>query len=640
MAERLIQLPPAISKQEINEEKPFITEMVHISIGAFDAYFSVVPIRIKSEGYETSPVKANNLKTFLTPEEYDYFTARVASETTRSLAKTLVHDTAIDQEHLSYDEKMKIKAPISRNDLVAKQTATLEVIEQFKKSLREKGVPEEDITQRFSSQTVSAEEYKNWLRNKWKDNDSVDEKIEKEMQKKENSRLELVSGYATHLIEERKLPAHAVVNLIQPEHIDINDYRVWLEKQEKPTGVIESNIDRIQNKFIIPPAALPEEVRKQIREAGQQYVSKEQRTGYMDNARRTIKNVMVGPGPNGELLAEYDQDAQEMVVHVLTGKRPYYAYALYASIPLTEHHATEKRNLARILGTVMSLRTRDGKRIITKRSDDNEYYKSLGFRGGLADLQPGYPELSNDVIQTNNSEETYHESGIPPKLLIERRITTLGYDNFEDHNEAGEAAIIDMDAEDVIKLMLHLGEKEGEERVNEFPELSFFVMDDSSKALTDVLTKVHSGFPPTHVLTALGDVYVMRYQERLAYYKENPPQNMSAEQAAYEDANKYLYDIAPQVQKNYDETDVIAANTWIKDPNAWQNFLQWEKEEAERKGKKPRQRSSEPPTKYDPSIPDRFQGIFPKAETEKNVRSKSKIEFHGPDFGPDFREAA
>src|SRR5258708_4472135 len=288
MAERLIQLPPAISKQEVNEEKPFIPEMVHISIGAFDAYFSVVPIRIKSEGYETSPVKANNLKTFLTPEEY-----------------------------------------------------------------------------------------KNWLRNKWKDNDSVDEKIEKEMQKKENSRLELVSGYATHLIEERKLPAHAVVNLIQPEHIDINDYRVWLEKQEKPTGVIESNIDRIQNKFIIPPAALPEEVRKQIREAGQQYVSKEQRTGYMDNARRTIKNAMVGPGPNGELLAEYDQDAQEMVVHVLTGKRPYYAYALYASIPLTEHHATEKRNLARILGTVMSRRTRDGKRIITRRSDDSEYYKSL-----------------------------------------------------------------------------------------------------------------------------------------------------------------------------------------------------------------------------------------------------------------------
>ncbi len=436
---------------------------------------------------------------------------------------------------------------------------------------------------------------------------------------------ETYTSFRNNILNEVKRSKEGVMVPDDPQEIasGMQYDELHKTKQPIPDEMVMGKREAAQ-KIIAEHKGTHEELVEKLRASSQEFISEEQRFGYTDNMKRTNKYSLQGAGDDGEFPYYWDAQSGELHVSLKTSKRTFAGYKLYGKTDLDP----EIQDLGKVYGTVSTLAVDGGKQyLIIKRSNSNIRYKGPGLFGGMFDDQGG--PISNDAVARNSGEEIFQELGIHPSQLIDRRITSLSFDHIAPHGEVTEAAVTNLTEQEIIGIIDSNAQK-AESRNNESREKDYFFIPRTSEALKVLLVDIKSPLPPTHISALLADSGVLRYQEQVKFYLDLGVELQKSNELAYKDAKAFLESMAPGIAQNMEQINKIAGDHWINNPNAWQEFIESEKKDAEDNNTIPLKRSDSPPTKYDPSIPDELQGFDSLKDQILQTGLTTEDKLHGP----------
>jgi len=271
-------------------------------------------------------------------------------------------------------------------------------------------------------------------------------------------------------------------------------------------------------------------------------------------------------------------------------------FVFYKHIRKPQDEASGLIELANPTGVAVVIETSDGYFGLGRRGPKNGTYRASdegggqpgAFAAGIMDMNfsrltaPGLPEkLQNSKILRAADQELKEETGVrylgkqfqdqvknyaidnmkretgfrdPEASSLDARIkiTSIGRDKVQPHNEIGVTLQVPVSRQDLIDIHSNMERNESEK---DFSEGIFFIPA-TKEAVTKFITQSKSPMPPTHYMPLISAMY-----EKIV--------TSGADKAlAIQEADEWLAEIEEGLDKNWAEIDRIVEQFYIDNPEA------------------------------------------------------------------------
>lgn len=457
------------------------------------------------------------------------------------------------------------------------------------------------------------------------------------------------NGDTEDMLAERRKKTKKII-----QNYKYNQRRTW-RKQGLSNDEIEEKTGELFT------GHLPQKIISQLKQANDKTIGNERQKDYYIGLGGSLKYAICPTGENGDFMFSFNPETGQTTVDVYTSRRAFHWYRLFSNPQIAEQIAQRVANYeigkrvvpdevrerrvqqiktmlldgGRITGNAATIKTSDGKRQDTRRSEDNFAY-ILGQGTGVAALADvvlgpkGMQPAVNASFEENIYQELKDERGIQPDQVEEIIWTVIIFDLLKDHNELGGRVKLKINSRQAMKQMKEL-KLSDITTLFERPEPEAYYVPDNLQTLEKQLAELLSLYPPTHAGVELGDAFNMKFEELLAEYKiryKNYSQQINVQRLAYAHAKTYALNLAGKTDKNYDRANQIVQEGFAQHPDLWEAYVA--REQAEHAGD-PRYQPRDPtvlPKQYDPTMKttDQFLQTPEQGFIENHIMTPEEIE--------------